>query len=366
MQFSLKRECLLKPLQQVSAPLGSRPSLPILGHLLLVVQKNILFLTSANLEIEISVHIALIKIHEEGSITIPARKFLDICRGLPVGSDIAVLLQGDQVLIISGRSRFSLSTLPASDFPNLDKFQSEVEFHITQDKMSHLIEATQFSMAHQDVRYYLNGILFETAGQELHTVATDGHRLAKCSIPIDKILPNYSVIIPRKGVVELLRLLDNNSMLVHLKLGRNHIRAISDNFIFTSKLIDGLFPDYRRIFLTKPDKIMKVNCNLFKQACTRVSILSNTKLRNIRFDINKNCLKITANNSEQEVAEETLDITYNGSQMEIGLNVSYILDVLNVLKCDTVCILLVDATSRIQIENAITQSETYIIMPMRI
>lgn len=208
MKFTVEREHLLKPLQQVSGPLGGRPTLPILGNLLLQVADGTLSLTGTDLEMEMVARVTLSQPHEPGATTVPARKFFDICRGLPEGAEIAVQLEGDRMLVRSGRSRFSLSTLPAADFPNLDDWQSEVEFTLPQATMKRLIEATQFSMAHQDVRYYLNGMLFETEGSELRTVATDGHRLAVCSMPLEASLPSHSVIVPRKGVIELMRMLD--------------------------------------------------------------------------------------------------------------------------------------------------------------
>ena len=199
MKFTVEREHLLKPLQQVSGPLGGRPTLPILGNLLLQVADGTLSLTGTDLEMEMIARVTLTQPHDAGATTVPARKFFDICRGLPEGAEIAVQLEGDRMLVRSGRSRFSLSTLPAADFPNLDDWQSEVEFTLPQATMKRLIEATQFSMAHQDVRYYLNGMLFETEGEELRTVATDGHRLAVCSMPIGDSLPNHSVIVPVKA-----------------------------------------------------------------------------------------------------------------------------------------------------------------------
>ncbi|RAT13913.1 DNA polymerase III subunit beta, partial [Lonsdalea quercina] len=244
MKFIIEREHLLKPLQQVSSPLGGRPTLPILGNLLLQVSEGRLSLTGTDLEMEMVAHVALIQPHEAGATTVPARKLFDICRGLPDGAEITIMLDGDRMLVRSGRSRFSLSTLPAEDFPNLDDWQSEVEFSLPQATLKRLIEATQFSMAHQDVRYYLNGMLFETEGEELRTVSTDGHRLAVCSMPVGQELPSHSVIVPRKGVMELVRLLDGGDTPLQLQIGSNNIRAHVGDFIFTSKLVDGRFPDY--------------------------------------------------------------------------------------------------------------------------
>ena len=231
MKFTVEREHLLKPLQQVSGPLGGRPTLPILGNLLLQVADGTLSLTGTDLEMEMVARVALVQPHEPGATTVPARKFFDICRGLPEGAEIAVQLEGERMLVRSGRSRFSLSTLPAADFPNLDDWQSEVEFTLPQATMKRLIEATQFSMAHQDVRYYLNGMLFETEGEELRTVATDGHRLAVCSMPIGQSLPSHSVIVPRKGVIELMRMLDGGDNPLRVQIGSNNIRAHVGDFI---------------------------------------------------------------------------------------------------------------------------------------
>ncbi|CNI46543.1 DNA polymerase III subunit beta [Yersinia mollaretii] len=366
MKFIIEREHLLKPLQQVSSPLGGRPTLPILGNLLLQVTEGSLRLTGTDLEMEMVACVALSQPHEQGATTVPARKFFDIWRGLPEGAEITVALDGDRLLVRSGRSRFSLSTLPAVDFPNLDDWQSDVEFTLPQATLKRLIESTQFSMAHQDVRYYLNGMLFETEGEELRTVATDGHRLAVCSMPIGQTLPSHSVIVPRKGVMELVRLLDGGDTLLRLQIGSNNIRAHVGDFIFTSKLVDGRFPDYRRVLPKNPDKTLEASCDLLKQAFARAAILSNEKFRGVRLYVSQNQLKITANNPEQEEAEEILDVSYDGTEMEIGFNVSYVLDVLNALKCEDVRLLLTDSVSSVQIEDGTSQAAAYVVMPMRL
>ncbi|ASY75358.1 DNA polymerase III subunit beta [Pectobacterium polaris] len=366
MKFIVERERLLKPLQQVSSPLGGRPTLPILGNLLIQVTEGVLSLTGTDLEMEMVAKVALTQAHEPGATTVPARKLFDICRGLPEGAEITIMLDGDRMLVRSGRSRFSLSTLPAVDFPNLDDWQSEVEFSLPQATMKRLIEATQFSMAHQDVRYYLNGMLFETEGEELRTVATDGHRLAVCSMPVGQSLPSHSVIVPRKGVMELVRLLDGGDTPLQLQIGSNNIRAHVGDFIFTSKLVDGRFPDYRRVLPKNPDKTLEASCDLLKQAFSRAAILSNEKFRGVRLHLIKNQLKITANNPEQEEAEEILDVQYDSTEMEIGFNVSYVLDVLNALKCEGVRLLLTDSVSSVQIEDSASRAAAYVVMPMRL
>lgn len=366
MKFIVEREHLLKPLQQVSSPLGGRPTLPILGNLLIQVTEDSLLLTGTDLEMETVAKVVLSQPHEPGATTVPARKFFDICRGLPDGAEITVILESDRILIRSGRSRFSLSTLPAADFPNLDDWQSEVEFTLPQATLKRLIESTQFSMAHQDVRYYLNGMLFETEGEELRTVATDGHRLAVCSMPVGQPLPTHSVIVPRKGVMELVRMLDGGDAQLKLQIGSNNIRANIGDYIFTSKLVDGRFPDYRRVLPKNPDKTLEAGCDMLKQAFARAAILSNEKFRGVRLYLSANQLKITANNPEQEEAEEILDVIYEGTEMEIGFNVSYVLDVLNALKSENVRLLLIDGVSSVQIEDCASQAAAYVVMPMRL
>ncbi|AEW44852.1 DNA polymerase III, b subunit [Serratia symbiotica str. 'Cinara cedri'] len=366
MEFIIEREHLLKPLQQVSNPLSGRLILPILGNLLLQVVEGSLLLTSTDLEIEMVAHIPLLQPYKIGKTTVPSRKFFDICRGLPEDAIITVTLEGRRILVSSGCSRFSLSTLPATDFPNLDYWDSEVKFTLSQVVLKRLLEATQFSMAHQDVRYYLNGMLFETQGSELRTIATDGHRLAICSMPIGQELSPYSVIVPRKGVIELARLLGSGDDPLQLQIGSNNIRAHVKNLIFTSKLVDGRFPDYRRVLPTGPDKILEVNCNLLKQAFARVAILSNDKFRGVRLYLSHNQLKITANNLEHEEAEEVLDVSYEGTEIEIAFNVSYILDVLGALKCKNVRLLLTNSASSVQIEDSVSRAAIYVIMPIRL
>lgn len=366
MKFIVERAHLLKPLQQVSSPLAGRPTLPILGNLLLQVNQDSLLLTGTDLDVEMVAQVALSQPHELGATTVPARKFYDICRSLPEGAEIIVELKNDRIQICSGRSRFSLATLPASDFPNLDNWKSEIDFSLAQATMKRLIEATQFSMAHQDVRYYLNGMLFETEGNELRTVATDGHRLAVCTMPIERELPKHAVIVPRKGVLELVRLLDSSDAPLHMQIGKNNIRVHVGNFIFTAKLVDGRFPDYRRVLPKKPDKTLDAASDFLKPAFARAAILSNEKFRGVRLYISHNQLKIMANNPEQEEAEEILDVTYEGVDLEIGFNVSYVLDVLNALKCENVRLRLTDSVSSVQIEDAVNQSAMYVVMPMRL
>ncbi|GJH41828.1 DNA polymerase III subunit beta [Pasteurella canis] len=366
MQFIVSRENLLKPLQQVCGVLSSRPNIPVLNNVLLQIHADHLVITGTDLEVELSTQTELLSSSQQGSFTIPAKKFLDICRSLPEGAEISVSFEEDRAIIKSERSKFNLSTLPAEEYPNLTDWQSEVDFTIEQSTLRRLIDATQFSMANQDARYFLNGMKFETEGNLLRTVATDGHRLAVCTIALEQDLQNHSVIVPRKGVLELARLLENTDLPARLQIGTNNLRIELGNIIFTSKLIDGRFPDYRRVLPRNATRILEADWDVLKQAFVRAAILSNERFRSVRLQLSENQLKITATNPEQEVAEEIIDVSYRGEEMEVGFNVSYILDVLNALKCNQVRMRLTDASSSCLIEDCEDASAEYVIMPMRL
>ena len=366
MQFSISRENLLKPLQQVCGVLSSRPNIPVLNNVLLQIEDNRLTITGTDLEVELSSQTQLSSSSENGTFTIPAKKFLDICRTLSDDSEITVTFEEDRALVQSGRSRFTLTTQPAEEYPNLTDWQSEVDFELPQNTLRRLIEATQFSMANQDARYFLNGMKFETEGNLLRTVATDGHRLAVCTIPLEQDLQTHSVILPRKGVLELARLLEPSDQPARLQIGTNNLRIQLNNITFTSKLIDGRFPDYRRVLPRNATRIVEASWETLKQAFVRAAILSNERFRSVRLQLSENQLKITATNPEQEVAEEIIDVSYGGDEMEVGFNVSYILDVLNALKCNQVRMRLTDASSSCLIEDCEDASAEYVIMPMRL
>ncbi len=366
MKITIERSHFIKPLQQVSGTLGGRASLPILGNLLIKVEDNQLSMTATDLEVELISRVTLEGDFEAGSITVPARKFLDICRGLPDSAVITVVLEGDRIQVRSGRSRFSLATLPASDFPNIEDWQSEVEISLTQAELRGLIEKTQFSMANQDVRYYLNGMLFEIDGTTLRSVATDGHRMAVSQTNLGADFANKQIILPRKGVLELVKLLDAPEQSVVLQIGSSNLRAEVNNFVFTSKLVDGRFPDYRRVMPQSTNKVLLANCDELRQCFSRAAILSNEKFRGVRVNLAEHEMRITANNPEQEEAEEVLDVNFEGDDIEIGFNVSYILDVLNTLRCDQVRISMSDANASALVENAEDDSAMYVVMPIRL
>lgn len=367
MKYIIERDKLIKPLQVASAPLSNRPSLPILGNILLQVSNNILHLTATDLEIEIETRIALSEGNEDLSITVPAKKFLDICRSLPSESMITLEFIDNRLIIHSGRSRFTLSTLPADEFPNLENWQTEISFSLNQSLLKRLIDSVQFSMANQDVRYYLNGMLFEIEDNILKTVATDGHRLAVSSQSlISNNIQNKSFILPRKGVLELAKLLTDQDEIITLELGGNNFKAHLPELVFTSKLIDGRYPEYKKVFPRNPDKKIICSCDELKQSLSRVAILSNEKFKGVRLFVENNQLKITANNPEKEEAEEIMDVNYTFEALEIGFNVTYLLDILNSLRCENIQILLSNAASSVQIENLNDAATSYVVMPMRL
>ncbi|WP_341502613.1 DNA polymerase III subunit beta [Gallaecimonas sp. GXIMD4217] len=369
MKFVINRELLLRPLQQVAGAVERRHTLPILANVLIEVSNGLLSLTGTDLEVELTGQLTLTEASQEGRITVPAKKLVDIIRGLPDGCDITFDLDGERerLLVRSGRSRFSLSTLPAQDYPNIEDWQGDISFQMAQGQLRKLIDSTHFSMANQDVRYYLNGMLFETEGQLLRTVATDGHRLALGKCQLDGVnLPENQVIVPRKGVLELVRLLNHDDAMAQVHIGSNHIRVVTDEFTFTSKLVDGRFPDYRRVLPKAPEATLEADREVLRQAFARASILSNEKFRGVRLNLDGSELKITANNPEQEEAEEILEVNYQGAPLEIGFNVSYLLDVLNTLKCDTARMNFVDANSSTLLEDARSDDALYVVMPMRL
>jgi len=367
MKFSVNREVLLKPLLLVSGAVERKSTLPILGNILFDVSGQSLTLTATDLELEMVSYAEVENQGQDGKVTIPARKLLDICKSLPEGCELSFDAHDEAVTISTGRSKYSLSTLAANDFPNIEEWQGDVEFKLLKSELLRLIESTHFSMANQDVRYYLNGMSVETEGNEIRSVATDGHRLAICKISNESLaLPNRQVIVPRKGILEIIRLLEPVDEEIQIFMGSNHIRILDKAFSFTSKLVDGRFPDYRRVLPRNGDKILTTDKDSLRQVLSRASILSNEKFKGVRLNFEPSELKITANNPEQEQAEELIEIDFPYEPLEIGFNVSYVLDVLNALKDEEVQFTLADANSSVVIEGKDSGEAIYVVMPMRL
>ncbi|WP_455200801.1 DNA polymerase III subunit beta [Kaarinaea lacus] len=369
MRFSIQRENILKPLQFVIGVVEKRQTLPVLSNVLLVAKDNTLSITATDLEVEIVASTRL-DISETGSITLPARKFVDICRALPDEAqlDLSFDAEKDRVIIRSGKSRFNLATLPVSDFPNIEDVSGALNFQIPQSVLKNLIDKTQFSMAQQDVRYYLNGLLLEVTDRVIKAVTTDGHRLSYCERDAD-VSPKekHQIILPRKGVVELAKLLEDSASPAEVIIGSNHIRIELENIQFTSKLVDGQFPDYDRVIPKNGDKEVTANREMLHQALVRTSILSNEKYRGIRIRLQPGLLQAQAHNPEMEEAEEEIEVSYQGNELEIGFNVNYLMDALSVIPSDTVKMIFGDSNSSCLV---LPMDESvgckYVVMPMRL
>lgn len=367
MKFSVSREDLLKQLQLVAGVVERRQTLPILSNVLIKFDGSQLAVVGTDLEVEIVSQSTLdAGDGVAGEVTAPARKLLDICRSLPEEAKINLSTKEARLAITSGRSRFSLSTLPANEFPSVDKGPGNLEFKCPASGLKHLIDSTAFAMAHQDVRYYLNGMLWEATNEQLRAVATDGHRLAMTSLAVPVQAENkIQAIIPRKGVLELSRLLGDEDQ-VTVSLGSNHVHISGQAFVFTSKLVDAAYPDYDRVLPKGGDKKISGDRAALKQAFSRAAILSNEKYRGVRLALAKNFLLISATNPEQEEAEEQVEVDYEGEEFEIGFNVNYVLDVLNTLDGDEALFTLSDANSSGLVEGSSNRDSVYVIMPMRL
>ena len=365
MKFSISREALIKPLNLVAGVVERRQTLPILSNVLLSLEGTQLSLTDTDLEVELIGRVEVEAGAIDGEITVPARKLVDICKSLPDSSQIEFTVDSGKATVKAGRGRFTLSTLPATEFPSVDESAGDQTLEIAQSVVKRLIDRTAFAMAQQDVRYYLNGMLLELKAGRLRMVATDGHRLALCTAKEAVSTGDAAIIIPRKGVLELSRLLDTDES-IRLVIGSNHIRAANQQFTFTSKLVDGKFPEYERVLPKSADKTVIGQRLELRQAFTRTAILSNEKYRGVRLKLSTDTLDITANNPEQEQAEEVVAVEYQGDELEVGFNVSYLLDVLSVLDGEQIRLSLSDSASSALLEEADEGDSLYVVMPMRL
>jgi DNA polymerase-3 subunit beta len=361
------RDKLLAPLQSVSGIVERRHTLPILSNVLLEKRGDKLTLLATDIEIQITTTSEGAGGDGDGAVTVGARKLQEILRSLPDTSEVSLLLEDKRLQVRSGKSRFTLQTLPADDFPRMTISDGETkQFRISQKAFRQLLNKTQYSMATQDVRYYLNGLLLLVEGNELRAVATDGHRLAFASVEIEADLARQEMILPRKTVLELNRLLLDSDEALNITMAENQVRFAFGTVVLVSKLIDGKFPDYERVVPATLRNHMKVDRLILMQAMNRAAILSNEKFRGIRIVLADNSLKLIAANAEQEEAEEEIEVDYQGEPIDVGFNVGYLLDVLNNVHIDEVQWSFNDANSSALITVPGNDRFKYVVMPMRI
>ena len=369
MKLQVARASLLKPIQLVTGVVERRHTLPILANVLLSVQGDELSLTGTDLEVEIVAHAKLEQpASADGAITLPARKLSDIWRSLPDDAMVTISVEKDRAVLRSGRSRFALATLPASEYPTVDVAEAEMTVSMETAQLRRLIDRTSFSMAQQDVRYFLNGLLLEVTQDQLRAVATDGHRLAMCS-QTESGVGNSEVrqaIVPRKGVFEISRLLGDDADSVEMSLGSNHLSVKTSECALTTKLVDGKFPDYEKVIPRDGTRVIKGDRETLRLAFARAAILSNEKYRSVRITLNPDQMTIQANNPEQEEAEEVVEIECDATELEIGFNVSYLQDVLGAIGNETIKMTLADTNSSALIEPDDDDGCLYVVMPVRL
>jgi DNA polymerase-3 subunit beta len=366
MKFTISREVFLQPLSQVVGVVERRQTLPVLANFMLAARDGGLTVTGTDMEVELISSVSA-DVAQDGEITVPARKLLDIVRALPDGANISFSVSDDKATLSAGRSRFTLSTLPASEFPATDQVETLENIAVGEATLKKMLDKTSFAMANQDVRYYLNGLLFDFSGQRLRGIATDGHRLAICDLEGDiEIANDRQLIVPRKGVMELARMLSGDDDAVTLAIGRNHIRLVKGSTTFTSKLIDGRFPDYRAVVPVGADKQMLVDKATFIQALQRAAILSNEKYKGVRLEAAGATIKIIAHNPQHEEAVEEIEAELNFERLAVGFNVTYLLDALMAIDTEQVSLELKDANSSCLVSAPDSDINRHVVMPLKL
>ena len=365
MKFSIPREALLAPIAQVVNVVERRQTLPVLANFLIEAVEDGLRITGTDMEVELVAR-AKADVAQTGSITVPARKLVDICRALPDGVQMNIQLNDDKLAIHAGRSRFTLSTLPASEFPSSDQSESLASYQVSQGKLRRLVDKTSFAMAHQDVRHYLNGLLLEFRGDQLRAVATDGHRLALSEMDADLPGEPRSLIVPRKGVMEINRILEDIDEPLNVIVGQGFLRIDRERIIMTTKLIDGRFPDYEAVIPMATDNALMANRSDMIDALQRAAILSNEKYRGVRLDMEPGTVRVVAHNPQQEEAVEEIEAEHNFDQLKVGFNVNYLLDALHAIDGDQVRVALRDANSSCLVTAIDSDSVRQVVMPLKL
>jgi len=362
-----KRDELLEPLSAVSGIIERRHTLPILSNVLIERGAKALSFLATDIEIQITALSALEQSGEGHALTVGARKLVDILRALPDGVEVTLQQQDKRLLVKAGKSRFSLQTLPAEDFPKIARASGDVaRFALPQGELRKLLALVQYGMAQQDIRYYLNGLLMVVEDRQLKLAATDGHRLAYAAMALDAELQRQEVIVPRKTVIELGKLLAESDDEVRVELSATQAAFKFASIELVSKLVDGKFPDYTRVIPTQHKNKLKLEREALRQALMRAAILSNEKFRGVRWVLTDGSLKIVSSNAEQEEAQEELEVNYTGDAIDIGFNVNYLLDVLNNVSDNEIECHFGDSASSALVTFHSNPEFKYVVMPMRI
>ncbi len=362
-----QKEAILAPLQSVCGIVEKRHTLPILSNVLIEKNDSNVTLLATDIEIQIRTSAPGAVPGEPVAVTVGARKLQDILRALPDGADLSLALEDKRLQVRSGRSRFNLQTLPAADYPRMAQNEGEqVRLQLSQKGFKRLLGLVQYAMAQQDIRYYLNGLLLVVTGKELRAVATDGHRLAYVAEALEQEMPRADIILPRKTVIELSRLLADNDDALEMRLSGNQALFRFGSIELVSKLIDGKFPDYERVVPHGHGKTLRIPRQQLLQSLQRAAILTNEKFRGVRLVLADGSLKIISSNAEQEEAQEEIEVAYHGDALDIGFNVTYLLDILNNVSVEEVECHLADANSSALITLPGNPHFKYVVMPMRI
>lgn len=362
-----KNSTLLGPLQQVTGIVERRHTLPILSNVLIEVTDSSINFLATDLEVQIRASAKLEGKQNAGSLTVGAKKLQDILRALSPDADTVLETKDNRLTVKSGKSRFNLQTLAAADFPKINESkETATVITLPQNELKRVLGMVQFAMAIQDIRYFLNGVLFSAEGNTLRVVATDGHRLSMASYQLPDSTAKIEAILPRKTVIELIKLLNESDDPVTLALHSNQVKFTFAGIEIVSKIVEGKFPDYQKVVPINYANHILLNRVTLQQAMQRASILSNEKIRGVRMVFTKDALSIICTNNEQEEAEEGVAIDYNAEALDVGFNISYLLDVLNHLQCETVQISLGDVHTSALFTVPGSDEFKYVVMPMRI
>jgi DNA polymerase-3 subunit beta len=367
MKLLVTREALLRPLSAIVGVVERRAKVPILGNVLILANESGVEMVGSDNEVEVSFRLEH-PVLFLGATTVNARKLHDIVRALPEGVDCQLEQEDGHLLLRAGRSRFSLASLPASDFPRVPEVEGGGSFDLPARALRRLIERSHFAMAQQDFRYYLNGLLLELLGARLRAVATDGHRLALTEQMLEAEVCGevQQLIVPRKGVAEALRLLPDAGDVVRVTIAASHLALVVGPQRLVTRLVDARYPDYERVLPRDSRAALEASREELRQVLSRISILSNEKFRGVRLDLSAGRLKVSAQNPELEMAEEEIEVRYSGQPMEMGFNVSYLLEALGAIEAETVVIEFTDPNSSCLLRAAGESADRYVVMPMRL